>query len=86
MIFFVTACRKFYGNRNVNKYDKLKTFKNFLINILSKFIGSPLMYTWEANNTKGYMDVFLMAFNDLKPDFLILSEGSQLKLFFLEQK
>ena len=53
--------------------------------ILSKFIGSNLNYTWNATNIKGYFDVFLMSFHNLTPDLMILSEGSSLKLFFLQQ-
>lgn len=55
------------------------------LHILSKFIGTHLNYTWNCINTKGYFDIFLMSFHNLTPDLMILSEGSSLKLFFLQQ-
>ena len=48
--------------------------------VLSGFIGQTLHYTWTGTNTNGYNDIFMMAFGDLLPDFIIISEGSSLKI------
>jgi hypothetical protein len=70
----------------IDVYDAEKTvFQTTQPHILSKFIGLNLNYTWNGINTKGYFDVFLMSFHNLTPSLMILSEGSSLKLFFLEQ-
>jgi hypothetical protein len=52
--------------------------------VFKKYTGAKLSYTWDAVNTKGYKDVFMMAFDNLIPAIMVLSEGSVLKLFDLK--
>jgi hypothetical protein len=53
--------------------------------ILSEFTGAKVGYTWEGINSNGYLDVFIIACENLHPSILILSEGSCLKLFLVKQ-
>lgn len=58
---------------------------SFLEEIFPQFVGFTLGYTWKAVNSRGYFDCFIIAFGSLKPDLIILSEGSVLKLFLTQQ-
>ncbi len=51
------------------------------ISILEHYLGRELSMTWYCNNSNGYSDLFITAFNGLQPNLAILSEGSVLKLF-----
>jgi hypothetical protein len=48
---------------------------------LLEHIGSKLGFTWNCANLKGYSDMYILGFEDLHPDILILCEASELLLF-----
>ena len=62
----------------LNDYSKNEMFAE---TILEGLIGRQLTYTWHCENTNNYFDAFLLSFTYLKPNIMVLSEGSCLKLF-----
>ena len=48
---------------------------------LAKHLGSKLGFVWACTNLKGYSDMYVLAFDNLHPDILILCEASELLLF-----
>ncbi|MFQ5541713.1 MAG: DUF6334 family protein [Candidatus Binatia bacterium] len=51
----------------------------------SSLIGHPLVYVWECQNTKGYIDAVDLAFRHLLfPSIKILCAGSQLYLLSIQ--
>lgn len=50
-------------------------------NIFDKYVNKKIQMIWKGINTQGYLDLLTFGFNQLKPDILILSEGSVLKIF-----
>ena len=50
------------------------------------FIGRPLVYVWECQNTKGYIDAVDLAFGNLVvPSVKLLCAGSQLYLCSIQK-
>lgn len=55
------------------------------LELLNKFVGKKLTYTWNCINSNGYFDAFMISFDLLHPNLIILSEGSVLKIFETNQ-
>ncbi len=70
----------------VSEYQKLEKSELYSeLNILNKYLGSKLSITWNCRNTNNYFDIFIIGLKHLHPSLIILSEGSVLKLFGVEQ-
>jgi|NOAtaT_7_FD_contig_21_7102455_length_950_multi_6_in_0_out_0_1 hypothetical protein len=50
-------------------------------NIFTCYIGKKLGIIWESTNIRGYFDMYIIGFEYLHPNILILCEGSALLLF-----
>lgn len=49
------------------------------------FIGKKLQTVWVCENSQGYRDQIIFAFDHLHPSFSFVAEGSVIKVFSLEQ-
>jgi hypothetical protein len=59
------------NNLNLNNY----------VSTLEEFKGKEITLYWNTTNSNGYFDCFMLAFDNLHPSLIILSEGSVLKMF-----
>lgn len=55
------------------------------VSVFSAYIGKTLNLTWNCFNSKGYFDILILSFHQLHPSIMILSEGSSLKVTFLQK-
>lgn len=49
------------------------------------FTGKKLQTVWVCENSQGYRDQIIFAFDHLHPSFSFVAEGSVIKVFSLEQ-
>lgn len=61
------------------KFDNADS--NSYVSVLEEFRGKEITLYWNTTNSNGYFDCFMLAFGNLHPSLIILSEGSVLKMF-----
>lgn len=66
---------------SINHFKKFDS-ENIIgsVSFLREFIGKKISLYWNTNNSNGYHDCFMFAFDNLHPSLVILSEGSVLKV------
>jgi hypothetical protein len=63
------------------EFSSLPLLTSKTTNILSPYIGKKLGMIWNCTNLRGYFDMYIVGFEQLHPNILILCEGSALLLF-----
>jgi hypothetical protein len=74
----------------INETDELKVelsnqptlnIESGKANLFSPYVGKKLGMIWNCTNLRGYFDMYIIGFEYLHPNILILCEGNALLLF-----
>jgi hypothetical protein len=63
------------------EFSSLPLLTSKTTTMLSPYIGKKLGMIWNCTNLRGYFDMYIVGFEQLHPNILILCEGSALLLF-----
>ena len=68
--------------------DHLITDKKCYVQIpaLEKFVGKKISWMWSCTSWLGYRDAILISFGEFFPDVIIVSSGSAIEVFSVEQE